>query len=284
MTAVADDVIPGVYDISDEMYHSDPVPGGSLSSSGARKLLPPSCPAIFRYYATRPSPPRREFDFGHAAHKLVLGKGPDLAVVDAKDWRTKAAKEARDAAYAEGKVPILASEYRRAEAMARAVREHPIASAILDPEIGDPEQTLIWQDSQTGIWRRARLDWLPNGQSGRFIVADYKTTVSANPDAIRKSVYSYGYHAQEDWYLDGVESLGLAEDPAMVFIFQEKTPPYLITVIQIDPAARRAGRRMNRLAIDIYRQCRETGVWPGYTDDIPLISLPSWADLYEESL
>jgi hypothetical protein len=284
VTAVVEDVIPGVYDISDEMYHSDPVPGGSLSSSGARKLLPPSCPAIYRYYATRPSPPRKEFDFGHAAHMLVLGRGPELVVVDAKDWRTKAAKEKRDAAHAVGKVPILAAEHRKAQAMARAVRKHPIASAILNPEIGQPEQTLIWRDEQNGIWRRARLDWLPNDGTGRFIVADYKTTTSANPAAIQKTVYSYGYHAQEDWYLDGVRSLGLAADPAMVFIFQEKTPPYLITVIQLDAAARRAGRAMNRQAIDIYRQCREAGVWPGYTDDIPLISLPAWADHYEETL
>ncbi|SEN89064.1 PD-(D/E)XK nuclease-like domain-containing protein [Nonomuraea pusilla] len=284
MTATASDVIPGVYDISEELYHSDPVPGGSLSSSSARKLLPPSCPALFRWYISRPQPPRKEFDFGHAAHLMVLGTGPELVVVEAKDWRTKAAKEQRDAAYQSGKVPILVGEHRQAKAMAAALRAHPIASAVLNPEIGDPEQTLIWQDSQTGVWRRARLDWLPNGGADRFIVADYKTTRSANPAAIQRSVYSYGYHAQQAWYLDGVEALGLAADPAMVFIFQEKMPPYLVTVVQLDSAAVRAGRAMNRQAIDIYRQCVETGRWPGYTDDIPLISLPAWADYpFEET-
>jgi len=30
---------PGVYDIPAEAYHADPVPGGSLSASGARDLL-----------------------------------------------------------------------------------------------------------------------------------------------------------------------------------------------------------------------------------------------------
>ncbi|MGW9447058.1 hypothetical protein, partial [Bacillus mobilis] len=41
---------PGVYDgIPEAVYHRDPVPGGSLSSSGARKLLAPSCPALFKY-------------------------------------------------------------------------------------------------------------------------------------------------------------------------------------------------------------------------------------------
>ena len=39
---------PGVYDGLDEAaYHADPVPGGSLSASGAKLLLPPSCPALY---------------------------------------------------------------------------------------------------------------------------------------------------------------------------------------------------------------------------------------------
>jgi hypothetical protein len=285
VTAVAEDVIPGVYDIPEDMYHRDPVPGGSLSSSGARKLLPPSCPALFRWWTTRTQPPRREFDFGHAAHLMVLGVGPELVVVEAKDWRTKVAREARDAAYAAGKVPILAAEHRQVKAMAAALQRHPIASALFNPEQGEPEQTLLWQDPQTGVWRRARLDWLPNPGNGRMIVADYKTTRSANPAAIAKAVHSYGYHQQHAWYIDGILDLGLAgQDAAFVFVFQEKTPPYLVTPVALDAAAVRAGRALNRQAIDTYRHCIETGHWPGYTDDIPLISLPAWAEHpYEET-
>ncbi|MBN6054570.1 PD-(D/E)XK nuclease-like domain-containing protein, partial [Nonomuraea sp. RK-328] len=286
VTATVSDIIPGVYDIPEDLYHSDPVPGGSLSSSGARKLLPPSCPALYRWYATRSSPPRREFDFGHAAHQMVLGVGAELVVVEAKDWRTKAAKEQRDEAYAAGKVPLLAAEHRQVQAMAAALRAHPIASALLDPEKGEPEQTLIWQDPQTGIWRRARLDWMPNPGFGRMVIADYKTTRSANPAAIQRAVHAYGYHQQNAWYLDGILDLGLAgPDAAFVFIFQEKIPPYLVTCVALDSAAVRAGRALNRQAIDIYRRCVETGHWPGYTDDdIPVISLPAWAEHpYEET-
>src|SRR5258708_26204894 len=38
----------GVYGIPADAYHADPIEGGSLSSSGARRLLPPGCPALFR--------------------------------------------------------------------------------------------------------------------------------------------------------------------------------------------------------------------------------------------
>ena len=36
------------------------------------------------------------------------------------------------------------------------------------------------------------------------------------------------------------------------------------------------GRRANREAIDLYARCMETGVWPGYSDDIVTIGLPAW--------
>jgi hypothetical protein len=274
-------VVPGVYDIPVEDYHADPVPGGSLSSSGARRLLPPSCPALFRWYADHPPKSRREFDFGHAAHQMVLGAGPALVVVDAADWRTKAAKEERDAAYAAGAVPILPGEYRQVRAMADALRRHPIASALFNPEHGDPEQTLIWQDPQTGVWRRALVDWLPHPGGGRPILADYKTTTSASLTAIQRAIHSYGYHQQAAWYLDGVHALG---DPgaAFVFVFQEKTPPYLVTVVQLDAGALRTARALNRQAIEVYARCAAAGHWPGYSDDIALISLPPWADTARE--
>ena len=38
----------GVYDLPAAAYHRDPVEGGSLSASGAKKLMPPSCPALFK--------------------------------------------------------------------------------------------------------------------------------------------------------------------------------------------------------------------------------------------
>ena len=72
-------VDPGVYTLPADEYHADPVKGGSLSSSGARKIL--ECPARFRWERDHPPVPTDAFNFGHAAHKLVLGAGPDVEVV-----------------------------------------------------------------------------------------------------------------------------------------------------------------------------------------------------------
>lgn len=276
---------PGVYDLPAAVYHSDPVQGGSLSSSAARKLLPPSCPALFKHYLEHGQEPRREFDFGHAAHKRILGAGEETVVVagtgkDENSWRTKADEEAVAEVRAAGKTPITPRDAKAVEEMADALKAHPIAGRLFDPAQGKPEQTLVWHDREFGVWRRAMLDWLPTARYGqRLIVADYKTAKSAQPKAISRSLNDYGYAQQADWYLAAVKALGLHGEiePAFVFVFQEKTPPYLVTVAQPNPDALLWGERLNRLALHTYRECTRTGRWPGYSDDVISVGLPGWA-------
>lgn len=267
---------PGVYDqLPAEDYHRQP----ALSSSGARKLLPPSCPALFRHGQLHGRPPKRVFDLGHAAHALVLGCGPELVEVDAKDWRTNKAKDAAAEARERGAVPLLPDEYAEIRAMAAALREHPWARALFDPERGRPEVSLFWRDQESGVDRRARLDWLPDPIPGeRMIIPDYKSTVCAEPGELRRHAYKFGYHQQAPYYLDGVEATELAANAAFVFVFQEKTAPYLVTVVELDIVAMNLGRELNRRAIDLYARCARRGEWPGYSNEIELVPLPGWAE------
>ncbi|OLT22878.1 hypothetical protein BJF79_46200 [Actinomadura sp. CNU-125] len=284
MTAAPDTLTitkPGVYDdIPADLYHSDPVPGGSLSSSEARRLLPPSCPALFRHYKDNPSAREttKALDFGSAAHSIVL-EGDESAIVeiDAENYKTKAAQAQRDAARLAGRVPLLPHELATVRAMAKAIKANPIAAKLL--EAGQAERSLFWADPETGIRRRARLDWSRDPIGGRrVIVPDYKTAVSAEPRKFSRAAHDHGYHCQADWYLDAVQALDLAgPDAAFLFIVQEKTAPYVVTVCELDADAMALGRALNRAALDIYRRCVETGRWPGYSDDIVHISLPPWA-------
>ncbi|HWB35670.1 MAG TPA: PD-(D/E)XK nuclease-like domain-containing protein, partial [Rugosimonospora sp.] len=224
---------PGVYQIPEDDYHADPVIGGSLSSTGARKLLPPSCPALYRHWADNPEQTSKEFDVGHAAHAQVLGTGPEIAVLDYDSWRTNAVKADAEEARAAGKVPLLAKEHAPLAGMVAALRAHPWTSQILAPGTGVAEQTLIWRDGESGVWCRARLDHIHHRQPGRrLVVVDYKTTVSAAPEDLDRTIYRYGYHVQAAHYLDAVQALGLAPDGVLyLLIFQEKTAPYLPTVV-----------------------------------------------------
>src|SRR6185436_19223870 len=199
---------------------------GSLSASGVKLLLPKSCPAKFRYAQDHPRPPKREFDLGHAVHRLVLGVGAELVPIDYETYRGLNARELRDGAYAKGLVPLLRHEYELAQEVAKAVLSDPLAGALFSR--GKPEQSLFWVDDETGVWRRSRLDWLPDANSwnGRVVIPDLKTADHADPESFGRALHNYGYASQAAFYVDGVLALGLAEDAAFVFVVVEKEQPY----------------------------------------------------------
>lgn len=268
----------GVYsDLPEGVYHSD---RNSLSSSGARQLLPPSCPAIFREQQLHRPESKPQFDFGHAAHKLILGKGQEIVSIPHEDWRTKQAKELRDQAYADGKTPLLERDVKTAEAMARKVLEHPRAEALLSA--GDAEISGYWHD-ETGVRLRYRTDWLHPGQQ-RIIAVDYKTSSSAHPKHFAKAAADYGYHQQAAWYLDGLAATGVSDDAAFLFIVQSKTPPHPVSVIELNQRAIELGRALNRQAINLYAECVANDHWPDYGHNIHLIELPTWAVYQQESI
>jgi hypothetical protein len=264
-----------VRDLPHEQYLQHP----ALSFSGAKVLVRPGGPARFRHERDHGRPPKHEFDVGHAAHAAVLGVGPELEVIDAPDWRTNAAKAARDLARAAGKVPVLTSTADRVADMARALRQHPTASRLLHVTSGDPEVSLFWHDPAHGVDRRGRVDFLRTPDAnGRLILADYKTTQSAAPDSLARSVVNFGYHMQAAWYRDLVVGLGLARSAPFVFVFQEVTAPYLVHCVQIDPPTLLMGEDLNRQALETFARCTAADEWPGYNDHgISEVSAPTWA-------
>jgi hypothetical protein len=265
---------PGVYpDLDAADYHRQ---HDWLSVSGAKKLLKPSCPAKFKAAmdgATDEHKPH--FDLGKAAHTRVLGDGETVVVVDALDWRSKDAREQGDAAYAEGKVPILVADNAVIDAMAASLEAHPIAPLLF--ATGKAEQSIFWTDPDTGVKCRSRLDWLPDKQEGkRLIIPDLKTAVSSEPGEFSRAAARFHYAMQDDQYREAVRAVGIDEDPAFVFAVIEKEPPYVVTVGQLDRDAQQLGRDLNNKARRIYAACLATDTWPGYTDEVAPLSLPIW--------
>jgi hypothetical protein len=248
---------PGlVHGMDDETYHADPVLGGSLSSSLARRLT--EHVPVKALAAHRNRKPTKSMNLGKAAHLGALGAGPQLIVWE-HDGRTKAGKEERalfagDIA-AERAVAVTADERDQIDGMVAALRADPEVAAMLDS--GDPEVSAFWREK--GTWCRARFDLLGP------VAYDYKTTDDASAQGFEHAMASYSYHQQADFYLRGLRALGHeAGSQPFRFIVQEKQEPYLVQVHTCDELAMEIAAALNDRAIDIFTAGIESGEWAGY--------------------
>lgn len=262
-----------ITDLASKDYHAH----AALGSSSIRTLTNQT-PAKFDYQRNHPYY-SDAFDLGQAAHSVILEDSFDgIQEVEAENWLTKAAKEAKAAARAAGMVPLLTKEIATVRRMRDSVMAHERARYILGG--GTPEVSFFW-DHESGTELKCRPDkWTPDHELGNLIV-DLKTTVSADPHKFAKSVADFGYHQQEAHYVDGVRAHGF--DPKFVFVLVEKTAPYLVNVVTLDPYAVELGRAANEKGIRLFNECTANNNWPGYPVAEP-ISLPYWAEQQAEEL
>lgn len=282
--------LPSVIDgLPDDVYHDDPVEGGSLSSTGAR-LLATAPPAKYAHWRRTVQPPKTAFDLGHAVHSLALGYGlgiapyPDGCLATNGAASTAAAKAFAEQARADGLVPLKTDQCAEVQAMADALLTHPTAGALLSGD-GKPEQSLFWRDPETGVACRARVDWLPPvGASGRIINCDLKTARDASLTEFDRAAGQHHYHAQGAWYEDGLLALTEATSVATVWVVVEKDPPYLVAVHQLPTVDMDRGRALNVRARRLYAACTASGVWPGYPPGVQIGRIPAYLARVEEEL
>lgn len=269
---------PGIYEIDAATYHADPCPAPSLSSSVARVLV--ECSPLHAWTAhprLNPAHVREEseaFDLGTAVHAYLLEGADNFAIIDAPDWRTKAAKEARDAAREEGKVPLLAHRWADVRGMAAAARESFKSCERPTPlTAGAPERTLIWREGP--VWCRARLDWLHDDH--RTIDDLKSTSVTANPEVWTRTLFNTGYDLQAAWYLRGLKAV-TGQDARFRFVVIETTPPYACSLIGLSPEALMLAEKKCLMALELWAACLETNVWPGYPTRVCYAELPGYEE------
>jgi hypothetical protein len=274
-------------DVPEDLYHRDPVPERSLSVTSSKVLLEAGGPAKFDYARRHPHKSSAAMDLGTTVHGMVLGTGADIEVIDYPDFTTKKAKDARDAAIAAGKIPMIAHKHAEAQDIADAVLRHPTTGGLFTD--GDAEISGFWRDPEFGIWLRGRIDYLIY-IDGRPTIVDFKTSKDAGPDAWDKSVYEYGYYRQDPWYREGLAAClpaGLRcewHEIDFVFAVVETEPPYLVATYYISdgtpgeygqptPNDVALGMEHNRIAREKYRDCAKADNWPGYSEEIERLEL-----------
>ena len=246
----------GIYDnISHTDYHGM---AGYVSNSYLSKLN--RCPAAAKVQQEDTA----AFLFGRAVHCYTLEGAEEFlknfCIAPDCDKRTKEGK----AQFAEfqaanvGKDVITAKDFIIVAEIAMAVQQHPFAKAILAE--GKSEQTVIWNDVDTGIMCKCRPDRIPTNGAG--VLVDLKTTQDAGEYGFGRSVASYGYARQAAMYLDGVNAATGSNFDAFVFVAVEKEAPYRVETYLLDEEFIEYGRYDYKRLLEIEQECRLRGEYP----------------------
>ena len=268
--------------ISHSDYHADPCEAPSLSAHVAMEVVEHSLGHAAEIHPRigkkGRGPSTKEQNTGTILHDLLLGGSVGIVEIDAPDFRTKKAQEARDSAEAEGKVPILKHRMAAIRAAADVVRANLLALGYdfaKAATTGHTEITAIWKSDQA--WCRARLDSL-------FVADGLIIDIKSTEDAIRASdgrnIVANGYHIQAASNIEGVEANmpELAGRLRFVDLFVEWERPGIgIIQREIRGEMLELGKRQWRRAVSAWGQAVVTNRFPGYSSAIEPAVCPAWA-------
>lgn len=262
-------------------YVADPCASPSLSSSIAHTLVNRSPLHAWNEHPKLGAKRRettKEMDRGSLVHALLLGTGPGIVIVDAKDWRTKAAQEKREEAREEGKLAVLAKNFDELRTVTQILERKMVEQFGL--VIDDMTEVVIeWTESslllEKPILCRAMLDHFSRG---RRQILDIKTCDSAHPRACLAHAINYGYLIQHAAYMSAVGALHpeLAGRLDFVFVFAETEPPYVVTPVRLDGQLREIGDMNWRKAVERWGECLTGNQWPPYTEQILTLEAPPY--------
>ena len=219
--------------------------------------------------------PEQETDalvFGKLCHCLLLE--PDhfkneYQVVDFGASRKNKKYEQAKEEYPE-KIIITQNELDRAMKMVANVKEHKLASMILDGATA--EMPFMWTDKETGMPCKAKLDAIKRTKNG-IVVIDYKTSSSIE-DVLRYAQKSQ-YAIQAEFYKDAVKAKYGEEPCEFVFIIQsnKEGEEDVVCVANVEYETQEAARNIMesykeqiKQKLELWEKTKDKNIWSAYPE------------------
>lgn len=153
-------------------------------------------------------------------------------------------------------------------------RDQDIASTLAS---GAPEVSVFWVDEDTGVYCKARPDWVHQVDGNQVDLMDLKTTADESPNGFGRVAAKMRYHLQRAHYTAGYECA--ADIKVRQFIFAAVTNalpvlavPYILTDEIDQQAIDERGELLERFA-----WCKREDQWPTYGRGLQLLDFPAYA-------
>lgn len=271
-----------IYGLDEAIYHADPCPTPSLSSSCAHTLVTQS-PKHAHHEHPRlggnARTPTKAMDRGAAIDHLLLGGGRPFHVVHADSWRKKVDQAEKKEAIAAGLHPVLPHELETYEAAADGIRAE-LALLGIDLELGHRQVSAFWielAEDGTEVPCRARFDHLVVSSAGALL-SDLKTVESAAEPDVQRAIDQRDHDIQAVAYERAIAAC-LSDVAGRVewrWLFAEHRAPYGCRIARPFGTMRALGEARWQWAVNGWAQCTATGEWPGYPTTPMLVEAKPW--------
>lgn len=290
---------PGFYNIPLSVHHSQPCIGPSVTSGVLRKMelqTPADVWAFSLLNPSRwPSEDKPALRLGRAMAAYVEGGMDAVAqhfVVlpeDKPNRPTAAQRKAFDEGRgteagirsiefwakfdADPRDPLSAAELKMIQDMGKALAADPGAAAAMG---GIPEITMAYQDRITGLWVLSR----PDTVNFDGTVTDYKKINTQgrpfNGGVIDRRITDGGYDMQIALGCEAFEELTGEWPNIGAIVGQWDQPPHHVILREIDQEDLRFGQFRNRRALTRFKECLDSGNWPGPGEVVGRYQRPQW--------
>lgn len=291
---LADDEIiteDGFYRMPLDRHHNQPCDGVSVTSGVLRKMELETPADVWAFHVLNPERWEKEqttaLRLGRAMaayveggmdevenHFLILpadkprrptpqqieaydqGRATDAGKASVEFWR-KIDADTRD--------PVTDAEIEMIANMGRVLSCDPVAAAAMG---GEPEVTMAWRDTATGLWVLSR----PDTVSFDGTLSDFKKmNTQGRPfthNVVDRRIEQHGYEMQMGLAAEAFERL-TGEWPGVVSIVaQWDQPPHHVILREIGEDMLRIGQWRNRRALARFKECLDAGHWPGPGEDV----------------
>jgi exodeoxyribonuclease VIII len=281
-----------IKDLSFDEYHAV----DALSASGMRELSR----SAWHYRNRVPITPTRAMLNGSLVHCAQLEPGalssryvvvpedapkrptkaqwnaakPSPASVEAMNWWTGFQKTCGE------REIVAADDYATTQAQLKALQADPLLKALFSSGYG--EASVFWIDRVTGVYCKARPDWVHPVTDRRVRLLDLKAMADDTPEGFSRGVARMGYHRQQAHYTAGFEAATGLTVEDFVFAVVSSVPPVLAVPYRLIPEVLEQADQECAELRSLYAHCTEHNRWPAYTAEEMMIDLPKWAKRSQE--
>jgi hypothetical protein len=259
---------PGIFsNVSGEIYHA----AEGISNSLLGKMYRSPAHAFSYLHEPRPEP-TPAMVLGTLQHTAIFEpakmqawaikpEGMSFATKEGKEWKAAQA----------GRQVISFEDYQAIKGMSTAVRNHPVAGPLLALPSRN-ELSVFAKDEETGLLLKSRFD----ACTAAGVILELKTTEDSSPFAWVRTVAKWRYFCQHAFYIDQAARAGIPVQD-LLFLVVEKQAPYNVVVYQLDAVSVAKGRTEYRRLLAAFSKCLRDNKWPGYSDQIEIVTIPDWA-------